>query len=264
MNNLKDIELFLLDMDGTINIEDSLIDGAADFFSYLNETNRRYVFLTNNSSNSAKNYVTKIQNLGIKCGPENVFTSGMAMGIFLQTERANIPIYLVGTKALKEELLSYRVVIAEDYKEAKIVVVGFDKELTYQKLEHACELLDNGAEFLATNVDLVCPIENRRFIPDCGSICMLIETATGKKPRFVGKPERSMVDILLTKFGCPPGRTAIIGDRLYTDIMTGVNAGITSVCVLTGETTLEMIQNSEIKPTYVFDSIKDVYEQIIK
>ncbi|MCX7986902.1 MAG: HAD-IIA family hydrolase [Bacteroidales bacterium] len=260
MNNLNNIELFLLDMDGTIYIENSLIDGANDFFNYLNKNKKKFIFLTNNSSNSAKNYLLKLQKLGIPCNLDNIFTSGMAMGIFLQKERTGIPVFLVGTQALYEELKDYNVNLVSNYKEAKIVVVGFDKELTYQKIEKACELIDHGAEFLATNVDMLCPIENKRFIPDCGSICKIIEIATRKKPKFLGKPERQMIDLIAHKNNCPPNKIAIIGDRLYTDVLTGINAGITSICVLSGETNIKMIKKSKYKPDYIFKNIKEIFE----
>ncbi len=259
LERLRDIELFLLDMDGTINIEYRLIDGAKDFINTLIGQGKKYVFLTNNSSKSGFEYVKKMNKLGLTCSGENVFTSGMAMGMFLRERRAGEKVYLVGTVSLRDELAGYGVEFGDD---AGIVVVGFDRELNYEKLENACRLLDNGAEFLATNVDLVCPVENNRYIPDCGSICHMLEVATHRKPRYIGKPNREMVDIIADNLHIPRKRIAIVGDRVYTDIKTGVNAGITTVCVLSGESDMQTIETSGILPDFIFDSVADIYNAI--
>jgi HAD superfamily hydrolase (TIGR01457 family) len=260
---LKEIEMFLLDMDGTVYFENQLIPGAAEFIDYLIQQGKKYVFLTNNSSESGKNYVKKVSRLGIPCTEENVFTSGMATGIYMAEHHPHKKIYLLGTKSLYEELQSYGVeIVSEDATEADIVLVGFDKELTYPKLVRACELLDEGAEFIATHPDMVCPMKNNRYIPDCGSFCQMITTATGKKPKIIGKPDRAMVDILAAKHHIPNTKIAMVGDRIYTDIATGINADAVSILVLSGETTPEVLSQSTIKPHYVFDSILDVYQAV--
>ena len=141
-----------------------------------------------------------------------------------------------------------------------IVLVGFDRELTYQKLEKACMFLDNGAEFIATNPDLLYPVKNGRYIPDCGSICQMLTVATGKKPFYIGKPNRYIIDLLIEKTGTSPEKTVLIGDRLYTDIAAGINAGIASVLVLSGETDMQMLSESPHKPDMVARSVKDLIE----
>jgi len=260
MGNFKNIELYLLDMDGTIYIENTQIDGADKFIEKIININKRYVFLTNNSSVNKNNYLLRMKNLGIPCEEQNIFSSGMATGIFLKEERKDKKVYLVGTKALEDELKSYGVRLTNNNPD--IVVVGFDRELNYNKLELACKFLADGAEFLATNADLLYPIKNNRFIPDCGSMCNMLTTATNKSPLYIGKPNRYMIDMLAKKHQISHDKIAIIGDRLYTDIASGINANITTICVLTGETSKEMIKKSDYKPDYVFDSIKDLIDLI--
>jgi 4-nitrophenyl phosphatase len=155
-------------------------------------------------------------------------------------------------------LLSFGLVPSDGSGEVDFVVAGFDTELTYAKLQTACELVDRGIEYVATNPDIVCPVGGKRYVPDCGSICSMIEQATGKKPYVIGKPRSEMVEFLCSKLTISPEKTAIIGDRLYTDIVMGRNARILSICVLTGETKREHIELSPIKPDFMFSSIDEM------
>ena len=257
---LKDIELFLLDMDGTIYLDDDVFDGTYEFLDKIRTQNKKYIFLTNNSSKDKLEYLEKLNRLNIKATEENIFTSGMAMGMYLKSNYPNKTVYLVGTKALKRELDEYNVKFTNDNPD--IVLVGFDRELTYEKLEKACEWLDKGAMFLATNTDFVCPIKDKRYIPDCGSICYLITQATKKVPKYIGKPEPDMINILADKYHIKKDKIAIIGDRVYTDIASGFNAGINTICVLSGESNLDTIKESNIKPDFIFNSIKDLVDLI--
>ena len=254
--DLSNIELFLLDMDGTIYLDHDLIDGALDFINSLITKNKKYIFMTNNSSKSKKAYLDKLNRLNIPCHEENMFTSGMAMGIYLKENYSNKKVYFLGTKSLEEELKLYDVALVDDHPD--IVVVGYDRELTYQKLEKACQFLDDGAIFLATNCDLVCPAANHRYVPDCGSMCHMLTLATKKIPTYVGKPSTYMINILAKKTRISNKKIAVIGDRVYTDIMAGYNAKTTTICVLSGESTQITIDESPIKPDYVVNSVKDL------
>ncbi|MGD9605352.1 MAG: HAD-IIA family hydrolase [Bacilli bacterium] len=258
--DLKQISLFLLDMDGTFYFEDSLIDGAKEFINKLIKQNKAYVFLTNNSSVNKNNYLDKMKRLDIPCDEGNIFSSGMATGIFLKENRPNKSVYVVGTKALKEELENYGVQVVDNRPD--IVLVGFDRELCYEKLEKACGFIDDGAEFIATNADVLYPIKNHRYIPDCASICTMITNATKKQPLFIGKPNRYMVDMMAKTHQVTNSQIAMVGDRLYTDIAAGKNAEAVTVLVLTGETTKEMLEESTIKPDYVFSSIKTLGDEL--
>lgn len=261
---LKAVELFMLDMDGTIYNEDVLISGANEFFDLLNSKNIPYVFMTNNSSRGKKSYVDKLTRLGIKATEKNIASSVNAAIRYLNSQSGiNKSLYLVGTQSLKHELLEagFRVQ-PEDYrgKDVDYVLLGFDTELTYAKIAGACYYVSRGYPYIATNCDLKCPVLENKFIPDCGAIAKMIELATGRMPLFLGKPERSMIDAVSYEYNIPNEKIACVGDRLYTDIAVAVNAGAVSICVLTGEADEAEIERSEIKPDYCFNSIMDLYK----
>ena len=143
------------------------------------------------------------------------------------------------------------------------LLMGNDSELTFQKLEDACILLGRGVTHLATNPDWVCPTAYG-YVPDCGSVCEMLWRATGKRPYFIGKPEPAMARLAMAKWGSKPEETVMIGDRIYTDVACGVNAGIDTVLVFSGETTREMWAQSDVKPTWAVDNIADIYEVMKK
>ncbi|MBD3345022.1 MAG: HAD-IIA family hydrolase [Chitinivibrionales bacterium] len=261
--NLKKVlahkELFLLDLDGTTYIENKLIPGALEFFDTLKQLHKQYIFLTNNSSKSNRDYVDKMTKMNIPVTSDNVFTSGQATAIYLTSGKIHPRIYLVGTHSLRIEFESYGIeVIESPLEEVDFLVVGFDIELNYRKLEDACTLLAMGIPYIATHPDLVCPIKENRFIPDCGSICQMLENATGRKPVYIGKPDKKMITLLCSQRGFSLDTVTMIGDRLYTDIAVGINAGVTTFCVLSGESTREDIEKSEFQPDYVIESIADL------
>lgn len=262
---LRDKLLFLLDMDGTIYHENELIDGALDFFETLRRQGKHYVFMTNNSSKSAKTYVQKLLSLGIDATVENIASSVNASVLYLKAHNPQAKIYLIGTESFKQELEEEGfVVVPVDYRGADVdyVLLGFDTELTYAKIEGACYYVSRGYEYIATNCDMRCPIKDSKYIPDCGAIAQLIEAATDCKPIFLGKPERTIVDVVSQRFSVPIEKIVCVGDRLYTDIAVGINAGADTVCVFTGEAQREDVQNTPYKPTYSFDSIRDLYDVI--
>lgn len=252
---LKNKKLFLFDMDGTIYSDDNLYHGAKELFDMLNSD--QYFFITNNSSKSVKEYVVKLKNLGIDSTVNNFFTSAQASIMYIHDNYPQKKVFCVGTKALIEELAENDVQLCEENPD--VVLVGFDTELTYEKLSKACNYITGGAEFLATNIDLVCPT-SFGFVPDCGSICQTIENSTRKKPYYIGKPNRIMVDEIVKKSNFTYSDVVVVGDRLYTDIATGVNASVTTVCVLTGEATIDEISNSEIKPTFTLENVDELYK----
>lgn len=262
MADLKDITLYLLDMDGTVNLGYDPIDGAKEFLETLKEQGKNFIFLTNNSSKSKNDYVEKMRSLGFPCESENVFTSGMAAGMFLEENKKGSKVFVCGTNSLKNELKNYNVDISEDGVGADTVLLGYDTELDYKKIRIVCDLLDAGADYYATNIDMVCPIEGGRYLPDCGSFADMFEQAVKRRPRFLGKPDRTMIDIIAKAEGVPYENIAMVGDRIYTDVKTGINAGVTSVLVLSGETTMEDYKKSDVKPDYILDSVKDILDAI--
>lgn len=257
MDKLLNSKLFLLDMDGTLYLGDEVFDGAVDFINTIEDTGRKYIYLTNNSSRAGIDYVTRLRRLGFPCKMENVFTSGMATAMFINSRFPGAEVYPVGTKAFMSELESYGVKLG-DSENVKVVCVGFDTELTYEKLDKAVHYLRRGAFFVAANPDWVCPMPADEVLPDCGSICALLTAASGVKPEFIGKPNRNMVDIISEKTGIPNENICCVGDRLYTDIAVAQNAGAVSVCVLSGESSLEDIKATERKPDYVLKNVAEI------
>ena len=262
MQDLRSIQLFMLDMDGTIYNEDTLIPGALDFFRLLKEQGKQYVFMTNNSSKGKISYVEKLNRLGIEATKQHIASSVNATVMYLREHKAGAKIYLVGTESFKNELLDEGFdVVPVDYRGEDIdyVLLGFDTELNYEKVRGACYYVSRGYPYIGTNCDLKCPVLDNKFIPDCGAIAKMIELATDRMPQFLGKPERTMVDAVSKEWNVPIEKIACVGDRLYTDIAVGINAGATSICVLTGEATKDEIASSVFKPDYVFEKIKDLY-----
>ena len=260
-NKLKNCELFLFDMDGTLYLGDEVFEGATDLMEDLPRLEKKYIYLTNNSSRAGADYITRLLRLGFPCKAENVFTSGMATGMYLKQRYPNARVYLVGTAAFRRELLSYGVELVED--DADVVVAGFDTELVYAKLDKAVHFLRRGAVFIAANPDWVCPMPNDEVLPDCGSICALLTASSGREPTYIGKPNRNMVDVISQMTGIPNEKICCVGDRLYTDIAVAQNAGAVSVLVLSGETSSEMVQAAERQPDYILDDVHCLH-QILK
>lgn len=255
LSDLKNKKLWLFDMDGTIYEEDRVFDGTLDLLDEIVNRGGRYVFITNNSSKSVNDYVKKVTNMGIKADVDNFFTSTQATIQYLKQNHSRAKVYCQGTKSLITELEANNIDVTEQVEKVDVVLVGFDTELTTAKLRNTCEILcTQNVTYIATNPDWVCPV-SFGFIPDCGSICGMIKNATGKWPTFIGKPEPTMVKSAMGKYGYTKTDTVVVGDRLYTDIATGLNAEVTAVCVLTGEATVNDIKNGKIKPTYTVDSV---------
>ena len=252
-------KLICLDMDGTVYLGDHLFKGAKETFEYFKKNDISFVFLTNNSSHSLPFYVEKIKKMGIECNEDNFYSSIETTIKYL--ESLNIKdIYVLGVNTFKDELKKH-FNIWEEYNTKQIpevVLASFDTELVYDELKIACLYLQRGSKFVATNMDYRCPIEDGLYIPDCGGLCKWIEMCTDKKPLFLGKPEPTMIYQVMEKFNTTKEETMIVGDRYYTDIVAGLNAGIDTVAVLSGETTLEEFNKAERKPTYIIDSIADL------
>lgn len=257
MNDLSNIKCFLLDMDGTIYLGDKLIDGAKDFLDKLGKN--RYIFLTNNSSRGKNKYIEKLKKLGIQADANDVFSSADATILYLKEKKENPTIFLLGTKDLENEFKNHGFnIIKERNKKIDFVVLGFDTSLTYEKLWIACDYLMEGVEFIATHPDYTCPIEDGKFMPDIGAMIDFLVAATSKKPLIIGKPNKYIIEAIEKKFNLKRDEIAIVGDRLYTDIKTGKNNNITSILVLSGETNIDMYKNSDIKATFVYESVKDM------
>lgn len=256
--DLSGKKLWLLDMDGTIYMEDRIFDGTLELLSRIRTLSGRYVFITNNSSKSVMDYLTKVNRMGIPAEEEDFFTSAQAAVLLLQERHPGAKVYCQGTASLIRELRSGGIDVTESVEPVDVVLLGFDLELTSEKLRRTCQILtEQSPVYYATNPDLVCPV-SFGYVPDCGSISEMIRNATGKYPTFIGKPEPTMIRIVMEKFGCSQKQTVVVGDRVYTDIAAGVHAGVDTVGVLSGEATLEDYQRTSTPPTWLFRDVREI------
>ena len=263
MEKLKNIKLYLLDMDGTIYLDDDLFDGTIDFLNYVKEIGGRYMFVTNNSSKSVDKYIEKLASLGITATEDDFLTSTNATIRHLKNKGYKT-IYAFGTESFRQQLTKSGLNITTNrYDDIDCLCMGFDTELTFSKLEDACILLNKGVDYVATNPDWVCPTWYGS-VPDCGSVSQMLKNATGRMPQFIGKPQPDMINMALEKTGFSKEETAIMGDRLYTDIKCGTNAGVNTIFVLSGEGTMEDLEKNEAKPEFIYDNIRTVYNDLVK
>ena len=237
--DLSNKKLFLMDMDGTIYLDDRLLPGVADFIERVRSEGRA-VFLTNNSSRGIDAYLEKMKRLGIPAEEDDFLTSVDALIWYLNENfgqgAGGIRIYVMGTESFRKQLKDSGFDITDRYEEGiGMVILGFDRELTYRKLEDVSRLLNEKPDlpYLAANPDWVCPAEFGS-VPDCGSMAQMLQHSTGRLPRFMGKPEPIMPELAMKKFGFTREETLIMGDRIYTDIACGVNAGIDTAFLLLG------------------------------
>ncbi len=248
---IKGIKLYLFDMDGTLYLGNQLFPFTKELLKSITYNGCRYMFMTNNSSKSVDAYIKKLDSMGIKSDSSDFITSSMATIYYIKENYPDYIFYVCGTKSLISEFRESGINITDDHSVAEAIVMGYDTELTYKKLEDVCKiLLDREVPYIATNPDYVCPTEYGA-VPDCGSVCDMIHNATGKRPYFVGKPSPLMPELAMKIAGVKPKETAVVGDRIYTDIKSGLNAGTVSVLVMSGETDEEILHNSEDKPDIV-------------
>ena len=273
---LEETELFVLDMDGTFYLDEDILDGALDFLEAVRKRNKKYLFFTNNSSTSPELYIEKLKRMNCHITRSQIMTSGDVMISFLKTYYPGKSVYLLGTKPLYDSFLNAGIKLfepeipeSEGFVEADtknlpdIVVVGFDKTLSYNRLTNACTYIRNGALFLATHLDINCPVKGG-FIIDCGAICAAINLSTGKEPKYVGKPFKETVDMIVDATRIAADKITFVGDRLYTDVATGVKNNARGVLVLTGEATVDDIKESLVKPNAVYSGIKEMGEILLK
>jgi HAD superfamily hydrolase (TIGR01450 family) len=251
-------KLWLFDMDGTIYRDGKLIQGTLELLRHIEQNHGKYIFITNNSSKSVSDYVDYVTNLQIRADESNFFTSAQATILYIRKKYKNAHVYCQGTKSFLTELRKEGINVTNKVEPVDLVVVGFDTELTTEKLRNTCEVLTTQkVDYIATNPDLACPTWFG-FVPDCGAICNMIASATGKKPRYMGKPTPIMVQEVCNKWNYELKDTVVVGDRLYTDIATGLNAGADTICVLSGEASPDEILSSDIKPMYTFSSVYEI------
>jgi len=256
---IQNIQLFLFDQDGTLYLGSRLYDFTIPLLEKIKATGRRYMFMTNNSSKSVADYIRKLAAMGIEATREDFITSSQATAYYLKKHHPGKTLYVCGTQSLVKELEMEGFVTTTDLNAVDVIVMGFDTELTFRKLEDVSKLLLTRPDipYIATNPDLVCPTEYGS-VPDCGSVCQMIFNATGRRPVVIGKPSPLMPELAMEHTGYSKAQTAVVGDRIYTDIKSGLNAGITGILVMSGETTYEILEASADKPHMVLQDCSEI------
>lgn len=258
---LRSCKAFLVDLDGTIYLDDELLPGALDFLALLSEREHPYVFLTNNSSKSSTDYRTRLEGLNIVVSPGQILTSGDATIEYLTSHTSHRSAYVMGTQAL-----------LGDFEEAGFdlnaadpdcVVVGFDTSVDYAKLERACTLLFAGKPYYATHPDRTC-ITQRGLVPDIAAIIAACEAVTRRTPKIIGKPFPEMVAVALARLGSTAATTAMVGDQLDTDMEMAHDSGLCPILMMSGETTAEKLNASERRPPIILENIGALAEAMRK
>lgn len=265
LEHLKRKKLFLFDIDGTIALSEDVIDGTYELLDYIKRIGGKAVYITNNSSKSTADYVEKFRKMKIEAAPEDFVTAGSFTLSYLSEHHAGDLIYAMATESYVRELQKAGLSITREADEAAdLVLTAFDTELTYAKIEGACRLLSDSQKeriWLATNADLRCPV-SFGMIPDCGSICNMISAAVDREPTYLGKPAPGLVNYSMEKTGFSKEETLVVGDRIYTDIACGENAGVETCLVCTGEAKAEDVKGAANRIDFCFPSVKELYEAL--
>ncbi len=254
---LKHIRNFIVDMDGVLWHGDVPLPGMVEFFAVLRRRGLRFVLATNNAGKTGAEYVAKLARMGVAVTADEIITSPQATAAYLAQHVADARIYVVGSPSLTAELRARSLTVVQPNEESTancVVVGGIVGYLTYQNLAEACLLIRAGAKFFGTNPDLTFPSE-RGIVPGNGAILEALRVSTGIAPLVIGKPQPEMMVQAMQRMNGNPSDTAVIGDRLDTDILGGRNAGLTSLLVLTGVTTAAQAEIDPIKADYIFESI---------
>lgn len=254
-NDISKIKCFILDMDGTIYLGGRLFPETIPFLDAVKDSGRDFAFFTNNSSKNFASYIAKLTKMGIAVTDSQMLISNGVMTDWLNENHPGESAYVVGTPDLEAAIESSGISINDT--DPDYVLLGFDTTLTYAKLVLACDFVRAGKPIFGLNPDLNCPTENG-FIPDCGSIAQLIRASTGVMCEFFGKPSRHTLDYMLKKTGCKPCELAVIGDRLYTDIAVADGTEVTSILVLSGESSREDAEKSPFKPDLIVNNIGEL------
>lgn len=257
MASLPPFAAYLFDLDGTVYWGEQAIPGVPEALARLRARGAKIAFITNNPLLPPEAYAAKLSRLGIPTAPEEVITSAQVLGDYVVEHYAGKRILLLGEDVVRQELLRAGAHFVADWQEAEMLVVSWDRSFSYEKMNWGLQALRQGVIYLATNPDVVCPVGPNEFVPDCGAILAAFKAMTGREPDYIaGKPEPRLPWGALQRLGVPAEQAALIGDRLYTDIVCGRRAGLTTIAVLTGEATLEAIASAsaEAKPHYVLPS----------
>ncbi|WP_124726659.1 TIGR01457 family HAD-type hydrolase [Staphylospora marina] len=251
---MKSYRGVFLDLDGTLFKGNEVIPGAVEFVNRLEDEGIPFLYLTNNSSRTPEQVAEKLRGFGYPAEPEQVVTTALAAAAWLKEEMNSPAVYVIGEEGLIRAVEEAGCRIVDEDPEA--VVVGLDRQFTYEKMKKACLAIRAGARFIGTNADRALPTEEG-FLPGSGSLSMAIAASTGVSPFFIGKPEAVIMRYALKTLGTKAEETLVVGDNLDTDILAGIRGGMDTLLVLTGVSTEEDLEKTDIRPTYVVRQLAD-------
>ena len=255
MENMKSKLGFICDMDGVIYHGNKILDGVADFVNWMQDNNKKFVFLTNSAERTPHELSMKLARMGLQVSADHFYTSAMATAEFLHSQKPDCTAYVIGEAALTKALYDHGIYMNDvnpDY-----VIVGETSTYSFEKITKAINLVLKGAKLIGTNPDITGPVENGIY-PATGALISPIEIATGKKAYFVGKPNPLMLRHGLRKLNCHSQDIAFIGDRMDTDIIAGIESNVDTVLVLSGVTSMEDIDQFPYRPKYIANGVGDL------
>jgi len=252
---LHDKKAFICDMDGVIYHGNRLLPGVPEFIKWLTDNNKDFLFLTNSSERAPRELAQKLGRMGLDISEDHFYTSALATASFLASQCPGGSVYVIGEPGLVNAL--YDAGLSMNDYNPDYVVFGETRSLSYEKIERAVDLVFKGAKLIGTNPDMTTPME-RGVVPGCKALISSIELTTGKKAYYIGKPNPLIMRHSLKKLGCRRSEAAIIGDRMDTDIIAGIESELDTVLVLSGVTTRDSLQNFPYRPTYILNGVGDI------
>jgi NagD protein len=252
---MEDVKNYLTDMDGVILRGRTLIPGAADFVQRLRAKGIPFLILTNNSQYTQRDLQVRLAYMGLEVPPEAIFTSALATAQFLHSQRPGGRAYVIGESGLTTALHDIGYILTD--QEPEYVVLGETTAYSFERITRAIRFISDGARFIATNPDVMGPGEGG-IVPATGAVAALISAATGVKPYFVGKPNPLMMRTALRTINAHSENSVMIGDRMDTDIVAGLESGLRTILVLTGVTTREQVERFPYRPTWIKESVAEI------
>ena len=259
MKSPLDFEAYIFDLDGTVYLGEDLISGADRAIASLRQAGRGVVFLSNKPIATRASYADKLTRLGIPTDEQDVLNSSGALAMYLSREMPGACAYVIGEAPVVEDLIAAGMRIVNDPFETDVVVVSWDRDFTYSKLNDALQALRRGARLVATNPDVTCPMPGDNYVPDCGAIAAAVEACSMRKVElYAGKPSPLLAELALDRLAVEAAECLMVGDRTNTDIVFGHNAGMATALVLTGAGRLTPLGEAPAQPDFVLESIADL------
>lgn len=256
LNEIREKKGFICDMDGVIYHGDVLLNGVKEFVDWLYKNDKSFLFLTNNSAKSPKELQQKMARLGLDVSEEHFYTSALATAKFLQNQAPGCSAYVIGEHGLYNALYDAGITIND--VDPDFVVVGETADYRQEHIQKAMNLVLGGAKLIGTNTDMTCPMENNIIAPACRAFAAPIELTTGKQAYYIGKPNPLMMRTGLHKLGCHSAEAVMIGDRMDTDVVAGIETGLSTVLVLSGVSSLETVEQFPYRPSIILNGVGEI------